>query len=807
MYKKTTKGQQIVFKPRRMVIGGVVYNVDNEETLNKIKVEMANKKEEQKRVEEEAKNKKILIKRTISNSKNDIITKTIIDPDTIVSKEEKKFNENKNSKYIDHIKKPTLSVKTNSAIQNNNNNVDANQGPITIKTHAHKMIKKPTGKTILNDVKNEDDGNEVIDGNNDGTPNEDIKLDKPISIQNNERKLIIRPQKSGGGAKQSPSADNSIDNYFTKKYPVLSEQWYELVMKVKHNNPINGVKLLIKIVDENKNPIIHPIKIANDLFLNGKFPNGLYEYKVYVYIPANVENIDIYIVGLKIHNINLSPVDSHIVETNIDLWKFRKLNDLDCIMYYIKNAKLECSEKFLDRFNAEYELYKNPDYFTNFTNNLTIPKTSNKVFKYNSKTKILYLIHSSIEYEEYGYTLRTQQLLENFNNTSDKYKVICSTRYAYPFDREVGYYSKEPTKKVKINDLKYIKPFTDKGQNFNTLNILKYLEKYIIDIINICVDKNIKIIHATTNYWNGIVSSCVANYLGIKCIYELRELWNESIMLQKPEVLHSDIAKMISNQEKNIMANSDKIIVLNDTQNLQNGKIETLYDCTYITDLDMDIRNDLMTKYNLDGKFIIGFVGSLTVYQNIEHILKCIKLLDDDNVMFIIIGDGPHKSSIIDYVKSNGLNDKVLCLGKLSYDEAINYYNVFDVCVYPRKKCELYELKSSYKVIEAMSHGKPVIATNLKAMSEIITDNENGLLCKPDDINDLLEKIKMVKDDTDLRIMMGNNALDYIKNNDMDINSVCVKLSSIYDGLLSDVCNDYGDVMSEAIVHSESDNE
>jgi glycosyltransferase involved in cell wall biosynthesis len=117
----------------------------------------------------------------------------------------------------------------------------------------------------------------------------------------------------------------------------------------------------------------------------------------------------------------------------------------------------------------------------------------------------------------------------------------------------------------------------------------------------------------------------------------------------------------------------------------------------------------------------------------------------------------------------------------------------------------LYELKSSYKVIEAMSHGKPVIVTNLKAMSEIIIDNENGLLCNPDDINDLLEKIKMVMNDTDLRLMMGNNALDYIKNNDIDINSVCVKLSSIYDGLLNDVCNDYGDVVSDAIVQSENE--
>jgi glycosyltransferase involved in cell wall biosynthesis len=790
MYKKVSKGQQIVFKPRRMVIGGVVHNVESQETLDKIKLEMTLKKEEQLKIEEEEKNKKILIKRTVSNNKNDVITKILVDPDTILTKEEKLHRENKNNRYADHIKKPALSVKSNSA-GNSNNISNVNDGPMTIKTHAQKFIKRPTGKIILNPVNDEDvnkDTNEEIFVNNDIQKNDDNN--KPVIVKTNEKRLIVKPNNRANKSivNFQSQIDDTTDNYFTKNYQVLGDQWYELVVKIKHNINNSSVKLLIKILDENKNQIIHPIKISNDMFLNNKYPNNLYDYKIYVYIPEHVAIVDVYIVGLKLHSINLNPIDKHIVEQGIDMWKFRKLNDLEFINYYIKNTNIECSEKFIDRFKAEYELYKNPTYFENFINTLNIDKVANNTFEETDKTKVLYLIHSSIEYEEYSYTVRTQQLLENFNKNNSNYEIICAIRYGYPFDREVGYYTKDPLKETVNNNVKYIKLISDKSLNFNTLNILKYLEKNIIEVINLCINENIKIIHATTNYWNGIVASCVCKYLNIKCIYELRELWNESIMLQKPEVLHSDIVKMISIQEKYILSNVDKVLILNDTQNnMYNSNVDVLYDATYINDKSNDIiKNKLLTKHNLHNKIVIGFVGSLTAHQNIEHIFKSIKIINDDKLMFVIIGDGSHKNSLLDYVKTNGLNDNVLYLGKLKYNEAIKYYQIFDMCIFPRKNCELYNFKSCYKIIESMSNGVPVITSNMKATSEYITDGETGLLYEPDDINSLVDKVKALIDNTDLRKLLSKNALEFITKNNRDLNGVCIKLGNIYDELIKD---------------------
>ncbi len=899
MYKKINKGQPNVFKPRRMVIGGIVHNVENEETLNKIKQEMQLKKEEAAKAAEEVKNQKILIKRTVSKNMSDIVTKIIVDPDTILTKEEKQHQLDKNNKYVEHMKKPTLTVKSNivpSGMEQKNVN---NNGPITIKTHTPKLIKKPSSN-VLPIVSPEDDANNdeeqelkeeqeqklkekqelkeeselkgepIVETNTTSIakPTIEIKttpvikpvietntipinkpvietkitspkpMSKPTVLNNNNNSAIkiisrknIKPLPKNnvtqetnvegttilGGVvssiftkqdgtndipeiKQKPALtiksndkkplnksqqpqvqelEETTDNYFTKKYNVLSAQWYELIIKTKNKND-NSVKLLIKIFDDLKTQIINPIKITNDLFLHEKLPNNFVEYKIFLCMPINIVSIDIYIVGLKVYNTTLSPIDKQIVEQNIDLWKFRKLYDLEFINYYVNNADLEYSEKFIDRFKADYELYKNPNYFDQFMDSLTIPINNQTVVS--DKTNILYLTHTSIEYEQYSYTIRTQQLLENFNK-NDKYEIICATRYGYPFDRETGYYSQDLTREIEINGVKYIKLIKDKTSNFNTLNILKYLEQYIVATINLCISKNIKIIHATTNYWNGIVATNVSKYLGIKCIYELRELWNENIQLQKPEVINSDMIKMMSAQEKNIVNSVDKIIVLNKSQYKGNDKMEIIYDGANIDFKFKMSKNDLLDKHKLHDRIIIGYIGTLATYEGIENILKCIKLLNNDKIMFVIIGDGPYKNSMIDYIKTNNISENVLYLGKLKYENAMEYYQIIDMCIYPKKKCELHELKSSYKLIEAMAFKKPVIVSDLKAINEIINDGQNGLICIPDNVNDLLEKIKLLINNTELMNKLGAEAQKWTKKN-RNWNAICNKMTRIYDNLM-----------------------
>lgn len=223
--------------------------------------------------------------------------------------------------------------------------------------------------------------------------------------------------------------------------------------------------------------------------------------------------------------------------------------------------------------------------------------------------------------------------------------------------------------------------------------------------------------------------------------------------------------------------------MLNNLQNKENDKIDVIQNFVNV-DYKMN-KDDLINKHKLQNKIIIGYIGTLAAHENIENILKCIKSLNNDKIMMIMIGDGPHKNAILDFIKINNLSENVLYLGRLRHELAIEYYQVFDLCIFPKQKCELNEVKSSFKLIEAMLFGKAVIVSNLKASNEIIADGENGMLCIPDNVNDLLDKMKMLISNDDMRESLGYNAKEWIKKN-RNWNNICDKLRNTYDELLDD---------------------
>jgi len=57
-----------------------------------------------------------------------------------------------------------------------------------------------------------------------------------------------------------------------------------------------------------------------------------------------------------------------------------------------------------------------------------------------------------------------------------------------------------------------------------------------------------------------------------------------------------------------------------------------------------------------------------------------------------------------------------------------------------------------------MATGKPIIAANLPSVREILIDGENSLLFEPDNVLDLVRKIKILSDNKTLKIKLGKNS-------------------------------------------------
>lgn len=124
----------------------------------------------------------------------------------------------------------------------------------------------------------------------------------------------------------------------------------------------------------------------------------------------------------------------------------------------------------------------------------------------------------------------------------------------------------------------------------------------------------------------------------------------------------------------------------------------------------------ILEKMNIPTDFVVGFVGRLSPEKNIPTLLQCAKLLPE--VSFVIVGDGPQKN-VLQKMAINLKN--VYFIGQVSNVE--DFYASFDILM----------LSSIIEglplvILEAMAVGTPIIAPDVGAISEVITDGISGLL-------------------------------------------------------------------------------
>jgi glycosyltransferase involved in cell wall biosynthesis len=487
----------------------------------------------------------------------------------------------------------------------------------------------------------------------------------------------------------------------------------------------------------------------------------------------------------------LSEISKDEFIKNVSLYALRRLMDLRLIKYYMALNVIPINDNFIDRFNGHYSFYTDP---------AILDKTfsvggSKRQIKKGSPT-VLYCIFFSPQYEHIGYTLRTHSLLKSTHDAG--VNIIGVSRYGYPYDKPKEYYINIGIDDYQKDGVKYIK-LLDGVDNFNDNNIVEYIKKYTRRLVEVAKEYDADIIHAASNWFNGLAAYYAAKLLGIPSIYEVRGFWDESSIAMRPELHEADMIKMKQLMENFVVSRVNRVITIND--NLKAEMLERVPDlkdsdvdviCNGVDvdkfNVDSHVKADMRKKYGLSDDIIVfGYIGSLLNYEGIEYIMHALRRLSDDGYKpkFFMIGDGKEKDNLLKLADKLRLQDSFQYIGKIDHDDVSKFYNMFDIVVYPRKNDKVCRTTSSSKIFETMCMAKAIVVSRLPAYDEIITDRYNGLYCTPDDQDDIYHKMKELIDDEELRVTIGDNAREWVIKN-RDWNALGVKLSGIYKQCLDD---------------------
>jgi glycosyltransferase involved in cell wall biosynthesis len=179
-----------------------------------------------------------------------------------------------------------------------------------------------------------------------------------------------------------------------------------------------------------------------------------------------------------------------------------------------------------------------------------------------------------------------------------------------------------------------------------------------------------------------------------------------------------------------------------------------------------------------DDTFIVGYIGRLSEEKGIVYLIKAIKIIEENHkdIKLFIIGEGPQRSILEGFVKSNKLESNVFFTGFQS--NIYEWLAALDIFVLP----SLTE-GTPMALLEAMAAGVPVIASAVGGVPSVIDNGLNGFLITPKNSIELSEKILSLLNDSKLRetfSIEGKNKINKLFN----IKDWCKKIEHQYDMIL-----------------------
>lgn len=180
-------------------------------------------------------------------------------------------------------------------------------------------------------------------------------------------------------------------------------------------------------------------------------------------------------------------------------------------------------------------------------------------------------------------------------------------------------------------------------------------------------------------------------------------------------------------------------------------KIMTMRNAADLVDTGRDYK-DIRSLFCIgQDQVVLAVVGRLSPEKGHRYFVEAFEILSKryERVTAILVGDGQERLNLEQMILDKGLSSIIFLAGH--QHDVSPFYNVSDIVVMP-------SLAEGMPVaaIEAMMFSKPVIASRVGGVPEVVIDGETGLLVEPANPTALADALESLVKDLDKRVAFGN---------------------------------------------------
>lgn len=244
------------------------------------------------------------------------------------------------------------------------------------------------------------------------------------------------------------------------------------------------------------------------------------------------------------------------------------------------------------------------------------------------------------------------------------------------------------------------------------------------------------VIHAHSPCLNALA----AFRLGLPVIYEMRSSWEDAAVSNGQTTEGSLRYRASRALESYVLRRADAItticnglrddVVARGVAADRVTVVPNAVDPAELNGASATDRSSTRTRYGLEGKSVIGFVGSYFAWEGLSLLLDALPKMvaQRPDIRVLLVGGGNEEDALRRQAERLGIQGAVVFAGRVPHAQVPGLYSAIDVLVYPRSPMRLTDMVTPLKPLEAMALGKLLIASDVGGHRELIRDGETGLL-------------------------------------------------------------------------------
>jgi colanic acid/amylovoran biosynthesis glycosyltransferase len=164
-------------------------------------------------------------------------------------------------------------------------------------------------------------------------------------------------------------------------------------------------------------------------------------------------------------------------------------------------------------------------------------------------------------------------------------------------------------------------------------------------------------------------------------------------------------------------------------------------------------------RAGIQGQLLLLAVGRLHPVKNFEFLVRACALLRERGISFScwIAGDGPERKKLDHLIRDLKLRGEVELLGHVPRAQLTNYYAMADLVV-----STSHSEGIPLALMEAMAHGKLVLAPDITGIPELVIDGKTGFLFRAGSFEEFCERVEMIRDRAPGLGSMGKTARAHV---------------------------------------------